>query len=111
MYWGLDTISGIAVHTAEGRSFYPDTRVLGIRDGYLLLTQDVTGSEEFDYEDAPPEADLLTEGGGFAFPLAPYRIHRIPLADVLRLDTETLAEDDEDSLTAMALAAIGASLP
>lgn len=110
MYWGLDTISGLAVYTAEGRTFYPDTRVLGIRDGDLLLTQDVTGSEDFDYADAPPETALMADGDCFAFPLSPYRIHRIPVADVVRLDTETVAEDDDDSLTAMAVAATGARL-
>lgn len=109
MYWGLDTVSGIAVHTAEGRTFYPDTRVLGIRDGYLLLSQDVTGSEEYDYADAPPEAELVTVGERVAFPLSPYRVHRIPVADVVRLDTETLAEDDEASLTETALAAVSAT--
>jgi len=103
MYWGLDTISGVSVHTQDGRTFFPDTRVLGIRDGYLLLTQDVTGSEDFDYEDAAPDADLVFEGDRFSFPLTPYRVHRIPLAEVTRLDVETLAEGDEDCLTEHAL--------
>lgn len=105
MYWGLDTISGVAVTTAEGRTFYPDSRVLGIRDGQLLLTQDVTGSEDFDYEDAAPEADLVVVGERFGFPLTPYRIHRVPLADVIKVDVEAVAEDD-DSLTSYALVAV-----
>ena len=107
MYWGLDTISGVSVHTADGRTFYPDTRVLGIRDGQLLLTQDVTGSDEFDYKDASPDADLICEGERVSFPLSPYRVHRIPLAAVLRLDVETLAEGDEDCLTEHALEQLG----
>lgn len=105
MYWGLDTISGVAVHTTAGRVFYPDTRVLGIRGSELLLSQDVTGSDDYDYEDAAPEADLVIEGELCAFPLSRYRLHRLPLADVLRLDVEALAEPDADTMTSQALEA------
>lgn len=107
MYWGLDTVSGVSVHTDGVRTFYPDTRVLGIRDGHLLLAQDVTGSEEYDFEDAAPDADLVVEGDHFGFPLTPYRLHRLPLSSVHGLDVETVAEGDDGSATRHALDQLG----
>lgn len=105
MYWDLDTVRGLAVYTDTGRTFYPDTRVLGIRDGELLLTQDVTGSSDFDYEDAPLSPWSVGDGDAVFLPLAPYKVHRVPVADVVRLEVDTVDTDDEDSLTALALEA------
>lgn len=99
----LDTISGLAVHTGAGRTFYPDTRVLGIRGDSLWLTQDVTGATDFDYQDVALEGSLLALEEALARPLTPYRLIKLPLAGILRLDVETVAETDEDSLTELAL--------
>lgn len=109
MYWDLDTISGLAVHTIDGRTFYPATRVLGVREGSLWLTQDVTGSEDYDYEDVSPGQEPVRAGEVSAMPLTPYRLIELPLATVLRLDVETVADSDEDSLTELALECAQAS--
>lgn len=103
MLLDLDTITGVAVYTAQGRTFHPDTRILGLRDGVLWLTQDVTGSEEYDYEDVAPDHDLLDIGQAFALPLTPYRLIPLLLSEVYRFDIETVAESDEDSMTTLAL--------
>lgn len=109
MYWDLDTISGLAVHTATGRTFYPSTRVLGVREGTLWLTQDVTGSDDYDYEDFAPGHEAVIAADLYAVPLTPYRLLKVPLGDVLRLDVETVEQSDDDSLTELALECVDAT--
>ncbi|WP_244931548.1 hypothetical protein [Nocardioides sp. W7] len=81
--------STISVRRTDGaREVHPLARILGIRDGFVFL-----------------EDQLATDrsGSGIRTP----QTHMIPLADVSAVDVETGAESDEDSETSVALEAAG----